>query len=320
MSKTSELVSHKGRVDSFGRDMKAVEEYKAMAAALDEEARNNWDDPSWHRQVAADLSEYLDYTFSSENLFQTYFATQNVGEFDRVRLVERRGLKVYWTAKGGYIDETQLQTEQWEIPRDTLGFHVSEFTDKLRAGFATAMSEIVGLANRRMEAEVNRRIFSLLQTAIDASSPYYSSGAGLDKATLDALIAEVKDEVKPDGATMPPVTIVGRAQMTDQINDFTGFADEAQEEIRLRGRIGTYRGCNVVTAHHYIDEDGNDYFPQNELWVFGGTVGKFVKFGGLQVKSWEENTVDYTHYRARMDCGGLVHHPEQARRFIDTNL
>lgn len=320
MSMTSELVSHKGRVDSFGRDMKAVEEYKAMAAALDEEARNNWDDPSWHRQVAADLSEYLDYTFSSENLFQTYFATQNVGEFDRVRLVERRGLKVYWTAKGGYIDETQLQTEQWEIPRDTLGFHVSEFTDKLRAGFATAMSEIVGLANRRMEAEVNRRIFSLLQTAIDASSPYYSSGAGLDKATLDALIAEVKDEVKPDGATMPPVTIVGRAQMTDQINDFTGFADEAQEEIRLRGRIGTYRGCNVVTAHHYIDEDGNDYFPQNELWVFGGTVGKFVKFGGLQVKSWEENTVDYTHYRARMDCGGLVHHPEQARRFIDTNL
>jgi hypothetical protein len=320
MSMTSELVSHKGRVDSFGRDMKAVEEYKAMAAALDEEARNNWDDPAWHRQVAADLSEYLDYTFSSENLFQTYFATQNVGEFDRVRLVERRGLKVYWTAKGGYIDETQLQTEQWEIPRDTLGFHVSEFTDKLRAGFATAMSEIVGLANRRMEAEVNRRIFSLLQTAIDASSPYYSSGAGLDKATLDALIAEVKDEVKPDGATMPPVTIVGRAQMTDQINDFTGFADEAQEEIRLRGRIGTYRGCNVVTAHHYIDEDGNDYFPQNELWVFGGTVGKFVKFGGLQVKSWEENTVDYTHYRARMDCGGLVHHPEQARRFIDTNL
>jgi hypothetical protein len=320
MSMTSELVSHKGRVDSFGRDMKAVEEYKALSSALDEEARNNWDNPAWHRQVAADLSEYLDYTFSSENLFQTYFATQNVGEFDRVRLVERRGLKVYWTAKGGYIDETQLQTEQWEIPRDTLGFHVSEFTDKLRAGFATAMSEIVGLANRRMEAEVNRRIFSLLQTAIDASSPYYSSGAGLDKATLDALIAEVKDEVKPDGATMPPVTIIGRAQMTDQINDFTGFADEAQEEIRLRGRIGTYRGCNVVTAHHYIDEDGNDYFPQNELWVFGGTVGKFVKFGGLQVKSWEENTVDYTHYRARMDCGGLVHHPEQARRFIDTNL
>lgn len=320
MSMTSELVSHKGRVDSFGRDMKAVEEYKALSSALDEEARNNWDNPAWHRQVAADLSEYLDYTFSSENLFQTYFATQNVGEFDRVRLVERRGLKVYWTAKGGYIDETQLQTEQWEIPRDTLGFHVSEFTDKLRAGFATAMAEIVGLANRRMEAEVNRRIFSLLQTAIDASSPYYSSGAGLDKATLDALIAEVKDEVKPDGATMPPVTIVGRAQMTDQINDFTGFADEAQEEIRLRGRIGTYRGCNVVTAHHYIDEDGNDYFPQNELWVFGGTVGKFVKFGGLQVKSWEENTVDYTHYRARMDCGGLVHHPEQARRFIDTNL
>ena len=68
------------------------------------------------------------------------------------------------------------------------------------------------------------------------------------------------------------------------------------------------------------DEDGESYIPANELWIFGGTVGKFAMYGGLQVKSWEENTLDYRHYRARKDIGGLVHHPEQARRIVDTSV
>lgn len=314
-----DLVSHKGRTDSFGRSLAEVEEYKSLAAKLDEEARDNWDNPAFHRQVAADLSSYLDYGFTNENLFSSYFATESVGEFDRVRLVERRGLKVYYTARGGYIDETQLRSEQWEIPRDTLGFHVSEFEDKLRAGFATAIAEIVSLAEARLEAEVNRRIFNLLQAAIPNTSPYYSSSTAIDKTTLDGLISAVKDAVKPNGQGPAPVTIIGRASMVDPISDFSGFANEALEEIRFRGRLGTYRGCNIVAVNNYTDEDGTAYIPANELWVFGGNVGKFVMYGPMQVKSWTENTVDYVHYRARKDVGGLVHHPEQARRFIDTN-
>jgi hypothetical protein len=314
------LVEHKGRIDSFGRDLATIEEYKQVASKLDEEARENWDRPEWHRQVAQDMATYLDYGFTFENLFSTYFMTESVGEFDRVRLVERRGLKVYYTARGGYIDETQLRTEQWEVPRDTLGFHVSEFEDKLRAGFATTIAEIVGLAEQRLEAEVNRRIFNLLQSAVGVGSPYYGTAAGLAKATLDTNIAAVKDAIKPNGMGPQPVTIIGRASMTDQISDFAGFTNEAQEEIRLRGRLGTYRGCNVVTVNNYTDEDGASYIPNNELWVFGGNVGKFIMYGPLQVKSWAENTVDYVHYRARKDVGGLVHHPEQARRFIDSSL
>jgi hypothetical protein len=50
------------------------------------------------------------------------------------------------------------------------------------------------------------------------------------------------------------------------------------------------------------------------VWVFGGTVGTFVNYGGMKSKTWAENTVDYRHYRTRKDIGGLVHHPEQARR------
>jgi hypothetical protein len=295
-----------------------VEEYKQLAAALNQEAKDNWDNPEFHRQVAADLASELDYGFTFENMFSTYFSTQSVGEFDRVILKERRGLKVYYTARGGHVDETHLRTEQWELPRDTLGFHIRESEDKLRANFAEEMGAVVALGQDRLEAEVNRRIFNTLQEAVPNSSPYYVSGAGLSKAALDTMIRDVKEAIKPNGMGPVPVTIIGRASMVDQISDFTGFAEEAVEEIRLKGRLGVYRGAQIVQLVNYTDEDDQSYIDDNELWVFGGNVGKFALYGDLRVKTWSENTVDYQHYRAVKDIGGLVHHPEQARRFIDT--
>ena len=73
-------------------------------------------------------------------------------------------------------------------------------------------------------------------------------------------------------------------------------------------------------APHSPDGSGPRFIPAPGLWVFGGTVGKFALYGGLQVKSWDENTVDYRHYRTRKDIGGLVHHPEQARRIVDSSV
>lgn len=310
--------SHRGR-DPFTGTPEEVEEYKQLANALNEQARDNWESPDFHRQVAADLASELDYGFTFENMFSTYFATENVGEFDRVVLKERRGLKVFYTARGGHVDESHLRTEQWELPRDTLGFHVRESEDKLRANFADSVTDVAALGRERLEAEVNRRIFGTLQEAVPASSPYYETGAGLTKDVLDSMIREVKDSIKPNGMGPVPVTIIGRASMVDQISDFTGYAEEAIEEIRLRGRLGVYRGANIVQLANFTDEDGDSYIDGNELWVFGGNVGKFALYGDLRVKTWNENTVDYQHYRAVKDVGGLVHHPEQARRFIDTS-
>jgi hypothetical protein len=322
MAKTTlvkSFASHRGRPGFAGQTPEEVAEYKELAEALNQEARENWDNPEFHRQVAADLASELDYGFTFENLFSTYFSTQTVGEFDRVILKERRGLKVYYTARGGHVDESNLRTEQWDLPRDTLGFHVRESEDKLRANFAEEIGAVADLGRDRLEAEVNRRIFNTLQAAVPNTSPYYVSAAGLAKATLDDMIREVKDSIKPNGQGPVPVTIIGRASMVDQISDFTGYADEALEELRMRGRLGTYRGCNIVQVVNFTDEDGESYIPDDELWVFGGNVGKFALYGDLRVKTWSENTVDYQHYRAVKDIGGLVHHPEQARRFIDTS-
>lgn len=297
------------------------DESREIAKALNDEARDNWDSPEWQRQVAQDVADVLDYGFTNNSLFSSYVDVANLGEFDRMVIKERRGLKTYYTARGGYIDETTLTTEHWEVPRDQIGFHVVENTDRLRANFAETLSDVVRLGQSRLEAEVNRRLFSLLQAAVPNGASNYTQAAGVvTAANVNAAIRAVKDAVKPNGVTGVPVTIVGRASVVDSISDFTGFGEVAKEELRQKGVLGVYRGANVVSVNNFVDEDNVSYFPANELWVLGGTCGKFGMFGPLKVRQWEENTVDYTHYRARKDIGGLIHHPEQSWRLVDTGI
>lgn len=321
---TSALIQAQHTLDPWGRNTNkaAMEEHKALAAKLNQEARDNWDSEAWHRQVAADLASALDYGFVFNNIFSQYIQTENVGEFDRVIIRERRGLKVFYTSRGGYIDESQLTTQQWELPRDTLGFHVSEHIDKLRADFATAIAEVATKGEARLEAEVNRRVLTLAQTAISSTSAQYVASTGLTQTQLDTAIRTVRDAIQPDGSGPVPVTVIGRASMVDKIASFVTptYAPTAIEEIRQRGFIGTYKGAQILVQQQYVDEDGLEYLNANELWVLGGTAGRFAIYGGTQVKSWDENTVDYRHYRARRDIGGLVHHPEQMIRIVDSSV
>jgi hypothetical protein len=327
MTAVNDFLAARGAANLFGRpSSEELEQYQRAKAALNDEARANWHNEAWHREQAAILSERWDYGFVFENLFGSYFQVEQVGEFDIVEIRERRGLQVFWTARGGEIDETQLKTERWGVPRDTIGFHVSEFEDKLRANYAETIEQLATLAGSRLDAEVNRRMFQLLQAAIPSASPYYvNATTGMTKANLDAAITAVHDAVKPNNGGPVPVTILGRAAMIDQISNVVTnpsalYDPAATDEIRRMGRLGVYRGANIVRLHNYTDENDVSYLPANELWVFGGTVGKFVKYGGTQTKTWDENTADYRHYRARMDCGGVIYHPEQARRIVDGTI
>lgn len=320
------LLAARANHNPFGRPSQgSAEEYLRLRAALDAEARDDrkWNDPAYHRQIAALIAQQLDYGFAFESLFSTYFLTRTVGEWDQIELRERRGLKVFYTSRGGYIDESQLTTQRWTLPRDTIGFHVSEHEDKLRANFGETIEAMVGLAQMRMDAEINRRMFQLLQAAIPSSSPYYvNASTGLSKANLDSAITAVMDAVKPSDGVIPPVTILGRRPMIDQISSVVTdpaalYDPQATAEIRQQGRLGVYRGANIVQIRNYADENDASYMPANELWVFGGTVGMFAFYGDSRAKAFAEEEVDYQHYRARRDIGGLVHHPEQARRIVD---
>ena len=291
--------------------------YNAAKAALNIEAKANWGKPEWHREQAALLTERLDFGFKNENVIGSYFPTMNVGQFEKVTIEETRGMKVFWTARNGQIDESQIRTEQWELPRETLGWHVSEFEDNWQADYAATVEKLVGFAQMRETAEINRRIFSVLKEAIPTTSPYYedAAGTGLTELVLNPLLSEVADVAPPSNSTLSaPLSIVGRAAAIDQISDFTNFANEAKEEIRKQGRLGVYRGANIVRLTNWTDEEGLPYIPANEVFILGGDLGRFVSYGGAKVRAWSEDATEHFHVRSRRDIGLSIYRPQYARR------
>lgn len=297
--------------------VEAERSFNDAKKALNEEARENWARPEWHREQAALIAERLEWGFRNENIISSYFPTQSVGQFEKIVIEELRGMKVFWTARNGQIDESQMTSDMFELPRETLGWHVSEFEDNWQADYAATVEKLVGYARLRETAEINRRVFTVLKEAIPTSSPYFedASATGLTPAVLNPLLSEVADIADPsNGSLGAPLAIVGRAAAIDQISDFSNFAPEAQEEIRKRGRLGVYRGANIVRIKNYTDEDGLPFIPEDEVVVLGGDLGRFVNYGGVKFRTWTEDATDHFHARARRDIGLSIYRPQYARR------
>lgn len=309
MSKTKELLDNKGQTPA-----ERVAAAEALEAVNDE-ARKNWDDPSWRRDMAALLTESIREGFDLNSMFPTIVETKNLGFEERYILEEDTGLSVYAIAKGGHIEASAMVSETMEIPRDTLGFHVYEFEDKLRANFGESIGTLRNLAVKRLDWGVNKALKDLVEAGVPNGNPEYISAVGVNQASLDQAIREVRD-----ASLTGEVTVWGRGTMTDQISGFTGFADEALEEIRKRGRIGVYRGANIVQTNNYKDELGVSFMPANEMYVISGDAGLFALYGGLLSKEYVEPDNWYWHYVGRQDFGGVMHHVDRVRRFVDTAI
>jgi hypothetical protein len=303
----------KKMVDSFGRTQEENKNRLEIMEAANKEARENWDDPQWRAEFAADLTESILLGFDYETLVDQWIDTERTDFNGRIFVREAGGLKAFYMARGGYIEASELTAEISEVPRDMLGVHVWEFEDKFLTSFAESAQTLRDLSIRRMDSEINRRIHTVLKEALAPSNT--TTAAGISQAALDAAIAKVQDESQSGN-----VVIVGRPTVVNQLAGFSGFGNETQEEIRRKGMFGVYHGANIITLKNYKDEDGTPYIPNNELWVMARDTGKFAFFGGLKSKEFMELDNWYWHYLARRDTGIMVHHPERAHLLVDSSL
>lgn len=317
-STLKELIAANGSFQQ-SNNFASVEQEREFAAAketLTAEAQDNWHDPAWHREQAAVISETLDWGFRNENTFADFMPTQFVGKGDIITVRERSGLKVFYTHRAGEIDESTIQDDVFELPRDTMGWHVSEFEDDVQMNYGETIAELIPLARMREDVEVNRRIFQLFAEAAPVgSASHIDATTTWDASVLNKALSEVADRPRPSNVTISrPLTIIGRRAAVDMVLDLPGYADEAREEIRKTGRLGVYRGANVRTVENWNDEDGLPYLEEDDLYVVGGYVGRFGFYGGPTTKSYVEDKVDFHHFRSRRDLGGAVYRPDMLRR------
>ena len=314
-------------MDSKGRSLEERRVWEDQKKQLNLIARDNWDDPTWRREMAQELTETIYLGFEHENLLGYMTQVENADFDERVFVKEVRGLRAFFVARGGYIESSSVHSEVFEITRETVGFHVYEEEDKLRTNFAETQATLVELGVQRLDATVNSWFFTGLQAAVPEGAPNYhlvddlsTSGLGL----LNTALTAVRD-VSRDWE----VAIVGRSTMTDQIvnallgvstQSGAGFFPETNEDLLRRGVLGVYRGARIISLKNYLDDTGMPYFPANELWVIGRDASKFAFFGGMLSKEWIENAAWEWHYLARRDAGFVVHRPLRSARIVDSSI
>jgi hypothetical protein len=297
-------------------------EAKAQMVALNEEAKANWSDPKWRYEAAEVITESITEGFETENLVDMMAETENLGFEGRSFVREVKGMRAFWTSRGGYIEESTIHEETFEIKRDIIGFHVSEMEEKLETSFGPTSQTLIDLGIRRTAAEINNKVLKTFQAAVGPTSPYYTAAAGLSLATLNTGLREVMDE-QIDGE----VVILGRRTMTDKIVDeivnigsgYGAFLPETNEQLLKQGVLGTYRGARIITLRNFKNDLGtSSWFPANELWVVGRNASKFAFFGGPKFKEFVEQDNWFWHYLQKREFGGVVYRPERLRRIIDT--
>lgn len=297
-------------------------ESRAKMVALNEEARKNWPRAEWRHEMAEVITEAITEGFEFENLVDQLAETETLSFEGRSFVREVKGMRAFWTSRGGYIEESTIHEETFEIKRDIIGIHVSEMEEKLETNFGPTAQNLIDLGVRRQASEINLKVLRTFQAAVPSTSPYYTAAAGLSLATLNTALREVHDE-QLDGE----VVIMGRRTMTDKIIDgivslgggYGAFLPETNEALLRQGVLGTYRGSRIVTLRNYRnDTDTAGWFPANELWVVGRNASKFAFFGGPKFKEFVEPDNWFWHYLQKREFGGVVYRPERLRRIIDT--
>lgn len=224
--------------------------------------------------------------------------------------VKTGGIKAYIQAKGSttarsYVADRQVTLETVEISARP-AINIMD----LRTGRVN-MADLIREANREMTNMKLAKIEGVLHDAIDDyASPFYATGTGVVKATLDAQLAYFN--------RLGNVTLLGDAAAVGQLSGITGFAsysgqnmivspsDNMIDELNNNGFIGRYMGANVMKLQNAY-KDGTTTPVLAVDWIYilpAGMTGdarnlKVVNEGN--VNAFESQNIDDLVYEIRLD-------------------
>lgn len=297
----------------------------ALAAArnerIDSEVRANADqlikdlasDPNPHNkyQIAQLVKFAVDDIIKRDtNWLDNLADVKRVGFGDKAEFeVKLPGVKAFIQAKGATTPRTKNAHKT--VSLETLSVSARPVINivELQNGLANA-ADLINDASYQMECAMNGYIENVLTTAAATwAAPYYGTGSGLVKSTLDPMVMHW---IRAAGGA----AIFGDIGETTGLAALTGFAANSSTqqyagniilEQNLNGVIGTYLSAKVVNLMNPLKEDGTDgfVFNQKKLYIVptgvdAGMRPLKVVFEG-DVFSTEATNIDDLSWEIRLD-------------------
>lgn len=224
--------------------------------------------------------------------------------------VKTGNIKAVMQAKGSTTPRSYVAERQVMLETEEISARPAINIVDLRTGRVN-MADLIREANREMTNMKLKKIESVLHNAIDDyASPFYATGNGIVKPTLDAQLAHF--------ARLGRVTILGDQAAVGQLAGITGMASNAGgtlivnpsdnmiDEYNDNGLIGRYIGCDVVKLQNNLQDDGvTPTLAVDWLYILPGSVSadmrnlKIVNEGNVQ--AFESQNIDDLVYEIRLD-------------------
>ena len=308
----------------IAKDMKIVDVMVAQAKGerLDSNVIENANNVI--RELAQDMSpnnryqiaQLVGFTVNELMKPKTNWLDQ-VADVKRVAINERPqftvrqdGVKAYVQAKGATTARSTVADKA--ITLDTLAVSARPYVNltELHAN-PGKMAELITEATTQMELAEYGHIQKVLNAAASNwKAPYYGTGSGIVKATLDPMI---RHHVRISGGA--PATIIGDIDMTSKLAEQTGFthngtmqqfSDSVILEQNNAGMIGTYLGAKVVNLiNPPVNGTDETAFDCNKLFILPGGIDagmrplKVVFEGDIQ--SIDATHIDDRTFEIRLD-------------------
>ncbi len=291
---------------------------EAAKAKLNADMRERWDDASFRREFAADLAESIWLGYSDQSLVDLVADVSRVTLDAKVYVRELKGLRAFWTARGGFIEQSELSQDEYELVPDSLGVRVREHEEAIATRIAETAVDLKTQGVKQIDLGVNQRFLKMLQAATPSNdaNDNYTLVAGVTLDSVRDALMKVADATEGS-----KISIIGRSTMVHQVmnavQDGSFFTPTTNENLIQRGQMGTFNGAQLITVKNV--RGGAQTIPNNELYVVAEDAAKVAFFGDIKAKERVDDNW-YWHWVTRLDVGMLLHHTDRVERIVDSSL
>lgn len=247
--------------------------------------------------------------------------------------IRMEGIRAFIQAKGATTPRTKVAHKTMTM--DTIAVSARPVINMVELKNGTVqMADLINDAAYQMELAEYQHILGVLDTAAATwSSPYYGTGSGVVKATIDPMI---RHWARISGGTGP--SILGDIDMVSKLAEQTGFtaasgtlqfADQIMVEQNNAGFIGVYNGAKVLNlVNPYIDGTDTPVFDTKKLYIMPNAISADMRplkvvFEG-DVIAQEETHIDDKSYEVRLDqffnAGIVVGDRPYLSVYLDTSV
>jgi hypothetical protein len=293
----------------------------ARKESLDSEVRENANklikdlasDPTPHnRYQIAQIVRFAanDIVKRDTNWLDLIADTKRVGYGDKAAFdIKLNGVRAFIQAKGATTPRTKNGRKSMSMETIAVSARPVVNIVEMQNGLAN-MADLVNDASYQMECQINKYVQGVLTAGASAwSAPYYGTGSGLVKATLDPMILHW---LRIGGGA----TVLGDVGELNKLAALTGFtsttntqqfADQIIVEQNAAAFIGTYLGAKAIQLVNPLMEDGTDnfVFDDKKLYILPNAVDPGMRplkvvFEG-DIFSIDNTNIDDLSYEVRLD-------------------